>query len=163
MNRISDRIIDVIPEDTKAIISLCEAIGLFKPYELQELNRMLSAYFALSLDGCHKWLAYHVDSQLIGIAYYAEETFAYGVFNLLLIGIHPDYQRQGRGTELLHHVEQELRQQNKRMLIIETSGLENFAATRAFYKQNGYDEESCIREFYNPGEDKITFRKLLNT
>jgi len=55
-----------------------------------------------------------------------------------------------------------LRNKDGRILIVETSGLESFGATRAFYRKNGYDEEARIRDFYNPGEDKIVFRKVLN-
>jgi ribosomal protein S18 acetylase RimI-like enzyme len=34
---------------------------------------------------------------------------------------------------------------------------------RAFYKKLGYYEEAIIREFYQTGEDKIVFRKSLNS
>ena len=162
MSKLKTTIRDVTYEDTEALIGLCKAIGLFKPNELEELNGMLSAYFEASLMGHHKWLTDEEDGELIGVAYYAEETFAYGVFNLLLIGVHRDRQREGRGTKLLHYVEQELRERGERILIVETSGLDSFAATRAFYKKNGYDEEARIREYYNLGEDKIVFRKALN-
>ena len=47
------------------------------------------------------------------------------------------------------------------MLLLETSGLPEFARTRAFYRTNGYDEEARIREFYAAGEDKVVFRKAL--
>ena len=161
MNQVKTTIRNVTPEDTEALMSLCNAIGLFQPNELEELSGMLSAYFEDSLNGQHKWLVDEEDGELIGVAYYAEETFAYGVSNLLLIGFHPDRQREGRGTELLLYVEQELREKGDRILIVETSGLESFEATRAFYKKNGYDEEARIREYYNPGEDKIVFRKAL--
>ena len=149
-------------EDTEPLISLCKTIGLFQPNELEELSSMLSAYFEDSLNGQHRWLTDEKDGELIGVVYYAEETFADGVFNLLLIGVHRDHQKQGRGTELLRHVEQELKSKGERILIIETSGLEKFEGTRAFYRKNGYDEEARIREFYNVGEDKIIFRKALN-
>ena len=162
MNEIKTTIRDVTPEDTEALISLCQAIGLFEPDELEELNSMLSAYFEESPTGDRQWLINEEDGKLISVAYYAEETFANGVFNLLLIGVRPDLQQQGQGTKLLHYIEQELKNRGGRILIIETSGLASFEATRAFYQKNGYDREACIREYYNPGEDKIIFRKALN-
>lgn len=161
MNKIKTTIRDVTHEDKAALINLCQITGLFQPHELEELSNMLSAYFEDSLEVGHKWLTDEEDGELRGVAYYAAETFASGVSNLLLIAVHPDYQRKGRGTELLRHVEAELRRKGERILIIETSGLDSFAATRAFYRQNGYEEEARIREYYNPGEDKIVFRKAL--
>lgn len=162
MNQVQTTIRDVTQEDTEAIMHLSKAIGLFQPDELEELSRMLSAYFENSLNGQHKWLTDDEDGELIGVAYYAEEVFANGVFNLLLIGVHPDRQREGRGTQLLSYAEQELKAKGKRILLVETSSLESFEATRAFYRKNEYDEEARIREYYNPGEDKIVFRKTLN-
>ncbi len=159
MNKIKTTIRDVTHEDKTALINLCQITGLFQPHELEELSNMLSAYFEDKIG--HKWLTDEEDGELRGVPYYAEETFASGVSNLLLIAVHPDYQRKGRGTKLLRHVEAELKSMDKRILIIETSGLDSFEATRAFYRQNGYDEEARIREYYNPGEDKIVFRKAL--
>jgi ribosomal protein S18 acetylase RimI-like enzyme len=48
-----------------------------------------------------------------------------------------------------------------RLLLVETSGLPAFEGTRGFYRARGYAEEARIRDFYQAGEDKIVFRKLL--
>lgn len=162
MNKNKTNIRAATQKDTEALMSLCKAIGLFQPNELEELSAMLSSYFAGNLQGEHKWLVDDENGQLVSVAYYAEESFAYRVFNLLLIGVHPDYQREGRGSQLLRYVEEELTAKDIRILIVETSGLKSFAGTRAFYLKNEYDEEARIREFYKPGEDKIVFRKALN-
>jgi ribosomal protein S18 acetylase RimI-like enzyme len=59
------------------------------------------------------------------------------------------------------HAEADLEARGGRVLLVETSGLEKFARTRAFYRFIGYDEEARIREFYAAGEDKVVFRKAL--
>ena len=46
-------------------------------------------------------------------------------------------------------------------MIVDTSGTEAFAETRAFYRKNGYTEEARIRDYWADGDDKITFRKPL--
>lgn len=48
-----------------------------------------------------------------------------------------------------------------RVLLVETSELPEFERTRAFYRTNGYAEETRIREFYAAGEDKVVFWKAL--
>ena len=55
----------------------------------------------------------------------------------------------------------DLRKKGQRMLIIETSGLDGFALTRRFYLKHGYEEEARIRDYYQKGEDKVVFRKVL--
>lgn len=62
----------------------------------------------------------------------------------------------------MRHVEQMLAERGERVLLVETSGTEDFEYVRAFYRKNGYEEEARIREFYAAGVDKIIFRKMLN-
>jgi ribosomal protein S18 acetylase RimI-like enzyme len=84
-----------------------------------------------------------------------------GTWNLYLIAVHPDRQRQGRGKALIAHVEQLLAARGERVLLVETSGTEDFEYVRVFYRHSGYEEEARIRDFYADGVDKIVFRKKL--
>ena len=102
------------------------------------------------------------DGGPVGVAYYAPERLTEGTWNLYMLAVHPDRQRQGRGAALVRHVERELVARGARLLLIETSGAGTFERTRAFYRALGYDEEARIREFYKAGEDKVVFRKALS-
>lgn len=84
-----------------------------------------------------------------------------GTWNLLLIAVHPAWQGTGIGTRLTTAVEMRLAAAGARLLLVETSGLPEFAATRGFYRRRGYAEEARIRDFYRAGEDKLVFRKAL--
>ena len=57
--------------------------------------------------------------------------------------------------------EQHLRSKGQRNLIVDTSGTDDFALTRRFYAQNGYEEEAPIRDFGAASDDKVIFRKAL--
>jgi ribosomal protein S18 acetylase RimI-like enzyme len=108
----------------------------------------------------HVWLT-DDDGGPVGVAYYAPERMAEGTWNLYMLAVHPDRQRQGRGAAMVRHVERELSGRGARLLLIETSGLGRFERTRAFYRALRYDEEARIRDFYNAGDDKVVFRKAL--
>ncbi len=148
------------PDDTEAIISLAEAIGLFEGEELEELVNMLSAYFEGSLGEKHSWIVCD-DDGVVGVAYFAPEQYACGTWNLYFIAVHPKHQGKGNGTAMLNYVEKTLAEKGDRLLLVETSGLPNFEMTRKFYQKQGYEEEARIREFYKPGDDKIIFCKAL--
>jgi ribosomal protein S18 acetylase RimI-like enzyme len=62
----------------------------------------------------------------------------------------------------MRHMENALRANGQRLLLVETSGLPIYERTRAFYAKCGYEEEARIRDFYTAGDDKIVFRKALN-
>ncbi|WP_404788101.1 hypothetical protein [Altericista sp. CCNU0014] len=55
-----------------------------------------------------------------------------------------------------------LTERGERVLLVETSGTEDFEYVREFYRKSGYEEEARIREFYTAGVDKIIFRKMLS-
>ncbi len=123
---------------------------------------MLIALFSGSPDEDQCWLvAEGTDGDLLGVAYCAPERMTNGTWNLYFIAVHPDHRGGGHGAALVRYVEQMLAARSVRVLLVETSALASFAATRAFYSKCGYDEEARIREFYNAGEDKIVFRKAL--
>ncbi|WP_427158462.1 N-acetyltransferase family protein [Aliinostoc sp. HNIBRCY26] len=152
----------ITPDDTTALIALAEATGLFQSDQLQTLSEMLVDYFRGNSDSNHFWLTDDDDDCLVGVAYCEIELMTNQTWNLQLIAIRPDYQGQGRGTKLLHYVEQTLTLRGGRMLLVETSGLPELKRTRAFYAKCGYEEEARIRDFYDAGDDKVVFRKLLN-
>jgi ribosomal protein S18 acetylase RimI-like enzyme len=62
---------------------------------------------------------------------------------------------------LLEYVEQILMARGERILLVEIAGTDDCDYVRKFYRQNGYEEEARIREFYTAGVDKIVFRKAL--
>ena len=150
------------PDDTNALLTLAEATGLFESNQIEELAQMLNQHFNEEADSQGVWFT-DDDSEPVGVAYVAPERMTEGTWNLYLIAIHPDRQRQGRGAALLRHVEQMLAERGERVLLVETSGLEDFEYVRAFYRKIGYAEEARIRGFYKAGDDKIIFRKSLRS
>lgn len=153
------------PGDQAALLSLCQAAGLFEPHELDQLTHMLTDHFTQSPnDISDVWLTdedHGNNAGPVGVAYIAPERMTEGTWNLLLIAIHPDQQKQGRGSTLLKHVEQSLIKRGERMLLVETLGLDDFDYVRRFYLAHGYEKEAVIRDYYGDGLDKIVFRKIL--
>lgn len=151
----------ITPDDRTALIALAEASIPFQPHEIELINQMLSDYFGSATDSLEFWLT-DDDNGLVGVAYVAPERMTEGTWNLYLIAVHPDCQRQGRGAALLAQVEKILTERGERLLLVETSGIESFEYVRSFYRKSGYDEEARIRDFYSAGVDKIVFRKALS-
>ena len=107
------------------------------------------------------WLTKELDGKPIAVAYCAPERMTSGTYNLYLIAIHKEYQGQGIGAEIMRFVENLLRENSNRILIVETSGLSDFEQTRKFYYKLHYKRIATISEFYQAGEDKIIFWKKL--
>jgi ribosomal protein S18 acetylase RimI-like enzyme len=83
------------------------------------------------------------------------------VYDLYWIAVDPKQQGQGIGQMLLRFVENEVRRDKGRMLLIETSSKESYGPTLRFYQRSGYDEISRIKDFYRIEDDKVIFCKKL--
>ncbi|XOV66508.1 MAG: GNAT family N-acetyltransferase [Fluviicola sp.] len=143
--------------DVLAMKSVVDSCNLF-PSEY--LDGMMEGYFK-NPNSEELWFVKTLETKPVGIAYCVPEKFTEGTFNLLAIGVHEKMQGTGIGSEIMHFVENQLRSNGARILIVETSGAEEFKLTRKFYVNLGYTEEATIRDFWTEGEDKVIFWKKL--
>jgi len=98
-----------------------------------------------------------------GYVCYGPTPLTDGVFDLYWIAVDPKQQGQGIGQLLLRFVENEVRRQRGRMLLIETSSKESYASTMRFYERSGYEEISRIKDFYRIEDDKVVYCKKLTS
>lgn len=97
----------------------------------------------------------------IGYTCYGPTPLTDGTFDLYWIVVDPMVSGKGIGTLLLQAVEQDVRDRLGRLLIIETSSSQNYSQAHHFYQKNGYNLVETIRDFYRPGEDRLTYLKRL--
>jgi ribosomal protein S18 acetylase RimI-like enzyme len=144
-------------QDLPALKSILNTIELF-PAEM--LDDMIAPYLedALSED---IWFTETENGRPQSIGFCSPEQLTEGTYNLYAIGVRKELQGQGVGRRMMEFIEDYLRQEGGRILIVETSGAPEFELTRRFYHQLGYIEEARIREFWKQGEDKVVFWKKL--
>ena len=141
----------MVPGDLSAMKGVIRATGLFPAALLEGMVTGDSDPGAL-------WLVAE-RAELTALAYVAPERMTSGTWNLLLIAVHPDHQGTGVGSSLIARVETEVRDRGAHLMLVETSGQAEFAATRRFYQRRGFTPEARIRDYYQPGDDKIVLRK----
>ncbi len=143
-------------DDIAGLRAVMDGTELF-PSEM--LADMLTPYLAGETEAF--WLTCHRNGEAVGLCYTAPEDLADGTWNMLALAVRPDLQGKGLGAALVRAAEQRLIDKGQRILIVDTSGTDDFALTRKFYAQNGYEEEARIRDFWAEGDDKVIFRKAL--
>ncbi len=151
------RIRPVEKGDIPFIKTIAEVTELF-PGDM--LDAMIAPYFSHTKPDI--WFVCVDDDEPIGFGFCEPERMTDGTWNLLAIGVAPAHQSNGVGAELMTYLEDRLAQKGERVLLVETMSLPEFERTRAFYRQNGYVEEARIRDFYEPGADKVVFWKRLS-
>ena len=142
--------------DVPAIRSVVEDAEMFPP---EMLDDMIAGYLDQTTRDI--WFVPVADGQAVGFGYSEPERMTSGTWNLLAIAILARYRGRGIGGAMMRYLEDRLRTAGERVLLVETMGTSAFERTRAFYRANGYTEEARIREFYEPGGDKVVFWKHL--
>lgn len=99
------------------------------------------------------------DERVAGYVLYGPVPLTEGNFDIYWIATDPHLQGQGFGRRLLAHVEADVRSRGARLVCLETSSQGGYERTRRFYEQAGYREESRIRDFYRPNDDRLTYVK----
>src|SRR5262249_23941344 len=128
-----------IPSDTPDLLTLTAGTRVFKPLEVQALKEVLDDYHASTQSLGHRAVTYERAGQPIGFAYYAPAAMTDRTWYLYWIAVSKDIHAKGIGTQLLHHVEEDIRRQQGRLLLIETSSLAHYELTRRFYLKHHYE------------------------
>jgi ribosomal protein S18 acetylase RimI-like enzyme len=152
-----EKIRPIVKTDISGLKQVVDASGLFPSAHLDE---MIADYFDCS-ETKDIWFAFLEKDQPVAVGYCVPEKFTEGTFNLLAIGVSPEAQRKGIASQMMHYIEQRLKQEHGRVLIVETSSDNAQIGARSLYNKIGYLQAAVIKDFWKDGEDKIVFWKKL--
>jgi ribosomal protein S18 acetylase RimI-like enzyme len=150
-----------VPSDTRAILALATQTGVFKPHEIVALEEVLTDFYATNQRLGHYSVTFEEGKEILGFAYYAPAAMTDRAWYLYWIAVTRATQARGIGGRLLKHVEDHIREQRGRILLIETSSLPYYDLTRKFYVKHGYDQAAVINDFYADGDNLVVFGKRL--
>jgi ribosomal protein S18 acetylase RimI-like enzyme len=148
-----------VPADTPTLLTLTQTTGVFKPIEVEALNEVLADYHATNHEHGHRCVTFEKDGQIIGFAYYAPAAMTDRTWYLYWIAVSKQTQARGVGGKLLQYVEDDIRNAQGRLLLIETSSLPHYQLTRRFYLKHNYEQTAILRDYYADGDDMVVFRK----
>lgn len=144
--------------DIHDLKQVLDTIELFPSEMLEDL---ISDYFE-NPESEELWFTTLKKNKPISIGFCAPEKLTDGTFNLYAIGVRSDIQAKGIGSKMMHFIETHLKEKGHRILIVETSGTDDFVLTRRFYEKLGYHKEAVIRDFWKEGDDKVVYWKKLD-
>jgi ribosomal protein S18 acetylase RimI-like enzyme len=136
---------------------ILDATAVFRPDEVT----MALELFDESVDGDYEFLGAFEDDSLVAYACFGATPGTDRTYDLYWIAVHPSAQRHGSGSRLFDEVERRLGERGARLLVVETSSRESYAATRHFYSALGLLEVARMRDFYAPGDDRVIYTKSL--
>lgn len=145
--------------DSPALMKVASESGLFPPEHLEDLRTMLRGHFEAGEKAEGFWLLHEEQGECLGLAYSEPELMSTGTWNMRLVAVLPERQGRGLGRALVRATEKEVRKREGRLLLVDTSGLADFQYVRDFYENCGFEREALIKDFFEDGDDKVTFVK----
>jgi ribosomal protein S18 acetylase RimI-like enzyme len=139
--------------------ALVRATGLFRPDEVATAVAVLDE--SLAGDNDYRFVGAYDGDALAGFACWGPTPGTEGTYDLYWIVVDPERHGRGIGTRLLAAVEDTLRTDKGRLLVVETSSSGDYAGTRAFYERRGFTRAATIAGYYAPGDDLVIYCKDL--
>ncbi|HET6883892.1 MAG TPA: GNAT family N-acetyltransferase [Pirellulales bacterium] len=150
-----------IPADQFPLLALARETGVFKPIEIDALEEVLNDYHTTNHAHGHRSITFDNSGDVLGFAYYAPAAMTDHTWYLYWIAVSKRTQARGIGGELLEFAEDDIRQRQGRMLLIETSSLPHYELTRKFYVKKQYQEAAILPDYYADGDNMVVYRKRL--
>jgi ribosomal protein S18 acetylase RimI-like enzyme len=147
-------------DDVSALAEIVRATGVFRPDEVDVAIELMEV--AASDPAQTEYLIWtYVDEQGALRGYYCvgATPMTKSTYDLYWIAVDPALHQKGVGKELLQHCESLVRSMGGTLIMVETSSLPKYDATRKFYVRNKYAEEARVRDYYAPGDDLVVYSK----
>jgi GNAT superfamily N-acetyltransferase len=156
---VSPRLRHLSAADRGRIEEITRAVGLFRPDEISVALEVFDEAVRTGPRGePYSALGADVDGRLAGWICWGATPCTLGTYDLYWMAVDPALQGAGVGTALVLEMEHRLAGL-ARLIIVETAGRPDYAATRRFYEARGYRATATIPDFYAPGDDQVVFVK----
>lgn len=152
---------EVTDSDRQLVRQIVESTGYFSAAEADVAIELVEERLAKGDSSGYHFLFMDIEGSPAGYACFGPIACTVHSFDIYWIAVHKDYQRAGIGRRLMELCEDRIRQMNGRQIYVETSGREQYASTRHFYHRCGYEIAAVFPDFYDQGDDKMVFLKVV--
>ena len=165
MRAMTDRLTfrDVLmPGEDKVIRAVTESAGVFYPKEIdiaeelarENLNRGAQ-------ESGYRFLVAESGGEVCGYTCFGPIPGARRRYDLYRIAVAETFKGGGVGRELMARSEAAILKSGGTKIYVETSSRPPYAPARAFYRRCGYQVDAVLKDYYDDGDDKVIFAKIL--
>lgn len=151
----------VFPGDREIVENITRATGFFHEPEVDIAVELVDERLAKGLKSGYHYLFAELEGRVAGFTTFGPIGCTAASYDLYWIVVHPDFQGRQIGKTLLCLTEEKIRQLGGRRIYIETSSRELYKPTQGFYLKNGYRQEAMIEDFYDTGDSRLIYVKVV--
>lgn len=147
--------------DKTSIVKTLRALPEFTSDEVVVAEEVIDSYLQNSVSSGYHIFVAEADSSVAGYVCYGPTPLTKDTWDMYWLAVDAKRQGQGIGRTLMAFAEARIRENQGRLIIIETSGRPQYDKTRRFHQSQGYGVVGRIADFYAPGDDKVFLEKRL--
>jgi len=152
----------VRPGDESLVRSLSAASGLFNPGEIDLAGELVQERLAKGPASGYHFIIAEVLGKPVGYTCFGPIPLTRFSYDLYWIAVAREHQGLGYGRRLLAEVEARVGEWGGTRIYAETSGRPDYLPTRGFYLSQGFREAAVLTDFYDLGEAKVVYLKILD-
>jgi GNAT superfamily N-acetyltransferase len=142
-------------------MEIVESTKFFYDHEVEIAAELVAERLSHGESTGYHFVFAEVEGVAVAYSCFGPITMSTTCFDLYWIATHNDYRGKGIGKKLLAETSEYAKIMGCKILIAETSGLEHYAPTRAFYINNEFILEATLKDFYTDGDDKLFYTKRI--
>jgi GNAT superfamily N-acetyltransferase len=144
-------------EDVQLIREIVLSTKFFYDHEVEVAVELIEERLKKSEESGYHFIFAEADGITVAYSCYGPISLSKSGFDLYWIVTHHDYRGKGIGRQLLEETFRQAKAIGCTSLYAETSGLDHYAPTRAFYISNQFILEATLKDFYDKGDDKLIY------
>ncbi|MBN2698658.1 MAG: GNAT family N-acetyltransferase [Bacteroidales bacterium] len=152
---------NVMWSDKEHVESIVRSTGFFREDEVLIAVELVEEYLKKGTESGYEFIFAEVDGETVGYSCFGLIPCTLHSFDLYWIATHNDFHNRGIGKKLLLETEIAIRKLGGHAIYAETSSKELYAPTRTFYEKNDFRIKGYFEDFYDEGDDKVVYLKVL--
>lgn len=152
---------EILEADLNHVREIVSSTGFFSTEEVEIAVELVDERLIKVESSGYHFLFAEIEGKTIAYSCFGPIPATKLSYDLYWIAVHKDYQNLGLGKIILAESESLIDQLGGKRIYVETSGKEQYIATRKFYLSCNYNEEAVLEDFYAPGDPKFVYLKVL--
>jgi ribosomal protein S18 acetylase RimI-like enzyme len=146
-------------QDRPALLDLVNNTPEFNANDRAVAMEVIDDYLADPLDSGYHTLVAIDGSTVAGYICFGLNSMTQATWDVYWLAVGPNMQNKKIGGHLMARAEKEIQAAGGKLIILEVSSLPINDKTHRFHLSGGYQHLFTIRDFYAPGDDKVTYEK----
>ena len=152
---------EILKSDIKNVREIVSSTRFFSAEEVEIAVELVEERLSKGESSGYFFLFAEIEGKTIAYSCFGPIPATKLSYDLYWIAVHKDYQNLGLGKIVLAESESLIDRLGGKRIYVETSGKEQYVATRKFYLSCNYKEEAVLEDFYAPGDAKYLYLKVL--